>query len=258
MSFALFSLVLSAQAEVVPGKARYLSAADKLLSLMQGKGQSEMPRQSDPTVAPLFAVLSDVKGTFGEEPVEAKDMGDLFDVCGKSNEIATRYAMAGIERLKPLAGDIPRMTIELRKLQEESAVLYQDELVGFQAFAVTCAAQQVAPMNTRLTSLKPEELTTVRRAGAMQMRTGVFQMIAGGLMSEADTRLKLENRLKMLTALADNIDSLASVLPENMRSILAQSGLAGAKTVDPALKSANDKIVEGVVKHRECVGICAL
>ncbi|HET6553645.1 MAG TPA: hypothetical protein VFG49_08915 [Dyella sp.] len=260
--FVAFTLCVASThllAGAPPREVAYLSAAKKIeMRMADGQLTGKMPRRTEPDAKRWLAVLSDARSVLGDAPYGEEDMGALMGVCGKANEIAVRYMLAGAERLKPLVADTAELSRKLRELTQSNSYTYQDELAGLFAFNVACEARAIVPLSARLASFKPEELTPVRREGAMQARTGLFQIISGVILGAGDAKISLDNRLLTLRALADNIRPLASALPETMRSVLAQAALAGREQIDGKLRPTLDEVVDGLTRHSACTGICAL
>lgn len=183
-----------------------LAARNSQAQIKLSKDAATFPRKSNPEVARWLQTLSDVKGVLGDAPYRAQDMPSLLSICSTSNELTMQYAMAGIDQLKPLAKDQAELVKAIRRMQTANFYNFQDEIAGLSAFNAYYMARQAEPLQTFLVSLKPAELTPIRRAGAEQTRFGVFAALSGDISMANDAQLRAENRLTILNAVADNID----------------------------------------------------
>ena len=230
----------------------YMDAANELLL------RDPLPRKSDPATARWLETVTDVQRVLGSGPYEASNMISLMAVCSMSVQLASRYTLEGFDQLKPLANDKVKLSAALVKLQTENAVTYQDELSGIMAFSVACMSREVAPMNEFLASLSPEQLTPIRRQGAAQMRDGIRAAILGNISLSGDVSISVENRKIIVSALAANIDALATSLPEDFRRYLVGVMEAQPSVSDADIRRAMSHITEVLRKQGPCNGVCGI
>lgn len=256
------ALVMAAPATAgaPPGAQAYLAAAAQFDRLAGGKvGDEHVPTLTEPGVAALLRTLSDAKGTLGNQRYGAADLGTLMPVCDKANEVAMRYTLAGLVRLKAQvqAGrPIPELAGQMAVLMGQNTLKYQDEVMPVTAFSTRCMAASLPALTAFSATLKPADITDVRRAGLKQLRLGAAQLVLGAVKSAAEPSVHPANQRLLLDAVADGAEVFAEALQADQRAGVLAAVRELRAGVPDALKPRVDEVVAAMGREG-CTGLCA-
>lgn len=247
-------------ASAPPGAQAYLAAAAQFVQLAGGKpGDEHVPTLAEPGVAALLHTLSDAKATLGNQHYGADDMNALMPVCNKATEVIMRYELAGAVHLKAQvqAGTpVPELARQMAALMGQNTLKYQDEAMPVMAFSARCMAAALPALTAFSASLKPAEVTDVRRAGLKQLRLGIVQLVTGSVRSAAEPKMHPANQRLLLEAVADGAEVYAEALSLDERAAVGKAAKALRESVPEALRGQVDRLV-GAMGREDCTGLCA-
>jgi hypothetical protein len=259
ITLAVLLLALPSFAESSPELAAYLKTADQFAELAkEAKARGTVPRRDDPKAAALLNILSDSQRTFGTRTYGKDDLKTLVDVCGAANKAVVVYSLAGLEALKDAnATDQMALAAKIRALMIANSHTYQDEMVPLIVFSTHCMARTIPAMTTFMQELPPAQMTDVRRAGLAQTRTGIIQIVLGGIGSQVEMGISEANRRAMLNAVAGNIAAITQALTLPQRANLLQTSLR-VEVSAPAEVHDTFDLINAALKDNQCKGLCAL
>lgn len=244
-----------------PGGKAYQDAAAQFEKLSGGAiGDENVPRMSEPGIAPLLRTLADANAVFGDERYGVEDLPAVMAICGKANAVFMRYALSGMQKLKSrvqAGASASELAGRMAALMEANILRYQDEALPVSAFGMRCQAQVVPLMTTFAERLRPEEFTEVRRAGLRQMRKGVMNSLVGTLAMAGNKAIRVANQRSVMNAVGDVADVYAAALTTQQRRTVMQVALSSRSKVPAELKPQVDKLLEAV-ERTDCTGLCAL
>jgi hypothetical protein len=236
---------------------QYLEASAKFEALVsESAKQRKMPRLKEKQAADVIFVLSDIQRFLNSYTYQIKDVDLLMDICGKANAAVMSYALFNLEANLDKRDDPQLIALKVQKLMERNIQTFQDELARLQPFQIQCMATGIPLISEFVESLKPEEMTDVRRDGLKKWRYGVFGMYVGWLQSINNPQLSKSYRLIILQSLADTASAFAPSLQLPVRKQI----LDFAKSVQSV--SSNDfhlplaKIIQAM-SDMSCEGLCA-
>ncbi len=234
----------------------YLEASARFEALVaQGAQERRMPRATEAQAADVIATLSDTQRFLNSTTYRPKDLPLLTDMCGKANAAVMAYALFDLKAHIDQSAKPQVVAVQLQRLMERNVHTFQEELSRLQPFLVRCMATQIPLLEVFVSSLKPEEMTDIRRAGLQKARMGTFAMYVGVLESARATSLGESYRQNLLEALAETASAFAPSLQLTERSRI----LDFVKAVRPIAPSSFDlylgKISEAMSDVR-CDGLC--
>ncbi|MES2951452.1 MAG: hypothetical protein V4858_23215 [Pseudomonadota bacterium] len=250
-------LVQASHAALIPGVDEYLTASKEFeQQKLEANTRKTMPRIADEQAAAVLEVLSDDRVLSGRK-YTVQDMDILFDVCGKANEVNMSYALFDIKNQVTKTNDVATVTAQVQHLMLKNVYMFQDEVAKVQPFLIRCLAKQLPLLTQFLESLRPEEFTDVRRKGALQARNGMLGVYYGALTSVSDQRIKIGNRLRMLTALADTSSVFAQSLSDDLRRAVADLANSASQSAPDVLRKPL-LTIQRSMRESSCSVICKL
>lgn len=250
----LMGVVNSAFAKDV---SAYLAAGEEFdRRVAELSANHEMPRASDEAVAGLLATLSDSERFLDAVEFQLSDMEDLMAVCGKANAITMSYILFDLRSHVNSKSEPKDVALQAAKLMNNNVFKYQQELQLLQPFQNKCMAKQIPLLEEFSSSLKPEEITPIRRAGLQKMRQGVFQVFYGTLAGINNSELSESYRTRVLHALAVNASVYASVLPPIARQQIFDLAFALDEKASSKYHADLSAIVTAM-NDDQCKGLCA-
>jgi hypothetical protein len=257
-----FWVFQTAHAASMPGVEEYLTASKTFeQQKVQANARHTMPRLTDARVADarvaaVLKILSDDRVLTGRR-YTVQDLGILLDVCAKANEVNMSYVLFDLKNQLTEKNGVAAATLQIQKLMLKNSYLFQDELAKMQPFLIRCMATQL-PLTTQfLESLRPEELTDIRRKGALQVRSGTLALYYGLLTSVSDEHIKEANRLRTLAALADTASEFAKSLPVDLKKAIADRANSAIQDAPDALRK-HLLTIQRSMSEPDCAALCKL
>lgn len=244
-----------------PGGKVYRDAAAQFENLSGGAiGDENVPRMSEPGIAPLLRTLADADAVFGDEHYGVEDLPAVMAICDKANAVFMRYALSGMRKLKSrvqAGASASELARRMAALMDANILRYQDEALPVSAFGIRCGAKVLPLMTTFAERLRPEEFTEVRRAGLRQMRKGMMNSLVGALAMAGNQAIRAPNQRSVMDAIGDVADVYAAALTTQQRLTVMQVAQSSRSKVSTELKPKVDKLLESV-ERTDCTGLCAL
>jgi hypothetical protein len=236
---------------------QYVSASQEFQRLAsQATQDRDMPRISNEKAAHLIFTLSDTQW-LNSKTYQVKDLESLIDICDLANKAAMSYAMFGVKNMFDAKADPNQLALRIQQLMERNTRTFQDELGELQPFLLRCTAKEIPLLAEFAQSLKPEQLTDVRRAGLRQARDGMFKIYYGALHASNDPTYKESYRAKILQSLAEVAPQNASALQPDARKQIAALAKASQPKSSLLLYGYLQKMADAMTTTR-CDGLCAL
>ncbi|HEY2990416.1 MAG TPA: hypothetical protein VGL11_22060, partial [Candidatus Binatia bacterium] len=125
-----------------------------------------------------------------------------------------------------------------------------------QPFLIRCLAAQMPLLTEFIYSLKPEEMTDIRRSGLQKTRTGMFGAFVGALQCLSTAQLRDSYRLNLLESLAETASVFAPLLHLTERKQILNLAEAVRPTLPSNLHVYLAKITQAMSDLR-CQGLCS-
>jgi hypothetical protein len=170
---------------------------------------SGMPRLSSSRDAPLIGSVFDLDRLGSIGSVTAADVPHLLDACGLASSIMKSYLYWSQDGAPPDAA--------------VNEVLYAPELALGGAYVIRCFGYTADATRLFMASLPADQLTDVRRQGAIKAQTGMMQMVMGFAMVLNQPHLSLEQKLIVAHALEDAVPRFAIMSTNENKAVLAAS-----------------------------------
>ncbi len=214
-----------------------------------------MPRLSDGRAAMFLATLSDSQRFLDGNTFDEAQLPALLDLCDKANRKGIVYLMFDLDKEfdESMPLEAAQQVIIKRMLQ--NAHTYQDELAELQPFATRCMGRLVSSISPLFDRMKPEEITSVRRAGLDKMRKGMDSAVLGTLVSASDLSLKDRYRTNTLMAVAETAPQFVSAMNPDEREKLLSAAKEAISTAPENLKGYIEKIADALAEP-SCEGLC--
>jgi hypothetical protein len=205
----------------------------------------------------LVKIISDEDRILRADAYPVTEMESLLDTCDVANKASVSLMLFNLKtRLDPTANQQQTQAAVIQ-LASENIAAFQDELEEIQPFLLRCLAKQVQPMVQFIATLKPAELTAVRRQGLAGARTGLLQIYTGALQAANDPRYREDYRLALLGALAETSVHFARILELPARKELRDSMKGAASKSAGAYKLHLTRIADSL-NNETCEGLCRI
>lgn len=239
-----FSVHADASAQL----SQLISAAEKL---------HRMPRVTDPAVAKLIATMSDHNRFIEAAPFSAADMGQLMDMCQAVNRANIAYLLFDLSSHvdKSMQNDPAKVAALTQKIMIKNVLMFQDETASLGAFSQRCVSKQIPLIVEFFKTLKKEKITSERLAGLAQVRLGIYEAYVGAAMAATAPELKIENRKKMIDAMAEVSPAYADVLAPAERKRIRDYVLSLRENIPRELAGQLQKMIDAMSITR-CVDLC--
>jgi hypothetical protein len=239
--------------------AAYKEAGARLTSLIETAQQrgGAINQLKSSEVTRLVRVISDEDRILRADAYPVTEMESLLDTCDVANKASVSLMLFNLKAgLDPSAN--PQQTqAAVIKLANENVVAFQDELREIQPFLLRCLSKQVEPMTQFIATLKPAELTDIRRQGLVGARKGLLQIYTGALQAANDPRYREDYRLALLGALAETSAHFARILElparKELRDATRVTGSKSAAAYKPQLTRIADSL-----SNEACEGLCRI
>jgi hypothetical protein len=239
------------------GIDEYLQASAKFEALVtEGAKAHKMPRITEKQAADVILTLSDRQRFLNSYTFQLKEFDLLLDICGKANAAVMSYALFDLEANLDKKDDPKLIALKVQKLMGRNVQTYQNELARLQPFQIQCMATQVPLMREFVESLKPEEMTEVRRDGLKQWQNGMYGMYIGCLQSINNSQLSKSYRLIILQSLADTAEVFAPSLQLAMRKRILNLAKSIQSITSDDFQLPLAKIIQAM-SDISCEGLCA-
>ena len=210
-----------------------------------------------PETVGLIKEVSDAARILRTGAYKPAEIQSLLDTCAHATMASV--LLVGVNptaQLTPPAAEQHEQA-ETVAAMDRNAVLYQDELKQLQPFMVRCMAKVIPPLTAFTASLKPEELTDVRRQGIVMIRSGLMQVYPGVLQMVVDPRYRNDFKTALLEALAETSVHFATVMQLPERQRLHDSIAAAAARATSAQQIHLTRIAHALSADT-CEGLCAV
>jgi hypothetical protein len=188
------------------------------VSLAQGQ---RMPQLADKNAARLLAVLSDSVRFLDAQTYATQELSGLLGMCAQASTLVKLYTFVNVDFHKP-AGSDAEATDKAVKAVLLNLRTYSRELELLHTFQLNCMGKQVSLLGEYLATLKPEDMTPIRRAGAQESRNGAFGTYYGFLKAVNDAEVDEPHAAHIMAALARNAVQYASVMqPAQRKQLIA-------------------------------------
>ncbi len=214
-----------------------------------------MPRVVAADVAAVVKTLSDSQRFLDAPRYRLSDMGALMNVCDKANALVMSYALFDLKGSVDPKADPATVSRVVVQVMERNFRTYQDELELLQPFLIRCLGKEIPLLTEFASSLKPEELTDIRRAGLKQAQQGMFETLYGALQIASNSSLKESYRMRLLRAIADNARQFSSLLTLPVRQQVLTLARSTSETAPTALRKYLKEIGDAM-SDRNCIGLC--
>lgn len=229
----------------------FLQLAD--VSLAEGP---RMPQLRDKNVARLLKVLSNTEHFLDAQTYATQELPALLEMCVQTSTLVKLYTFVNVNLLKPTEGDAEAVDKAVKAVLLNLRT-YSRELELLHTFQLNCMAKQVSLLGEYLTSLKPEDITPIRRAGAQDARNGAFGAYHGFLKAVNDAEVDEPHAVHIMEALARNAVQYASIIKPAQRKQLIAFMESGRIKESLVLRPLFEKIMVAM-STSECTGICGL
>lgn len=229
----------------------FLQLAD--VSLAEGQ---RMPQLADQNAARLLAVLSNTGRFLDAQTYATQELSALLGMCAQTSTLVKLYTFVNVDLRKPVGSDA-EATDKAVKAVLLNLRTYSRELESLHTFQLDCMGKQVSLLGEHLASLKPEDMTPIRRAGAQESRNGAFGTYYGFLKAVNDAEVDEPHAAHIMAALARNAVQYASVMQPAQRQQLVGFMESGRIKASLVLRPHLEKIM-AAMSSSECTGICAL
>ena len=233
-------------------------AGARLLALIK---DAESARKADalrtPEAKNLIQRLSDESRMLNGLPYAATNLGTIIDICEVVNRASVSLMLFDAkEQIDPKAN--PEQTsAALVPLMQRNILQFQNELKELQPFLLRCLAKQIPAISEFIASLKPEEITEVRRNGLARMRFGVLQVFGGAFNAVNDEQYKPDYRLALLSALAETADVFVTITQLSVRKQMADAAAESARRANPPYKAHLER-VSVIFRDQSCGILCSI
>lgn len=214
----------------------YMEFSQLAESLAQGQ---RMPQLADKNAARLLAVLSNSSYFLDAKTHATRELPALSEMCQQTSMLITLYTVVN---LNPTVLNMKA---------------YPRELELLQTFQLDCIAKLASLTGELLGTFKPEDLPSVRRDGAQQMRNGAFHVYYGYLKAVNAAEVDESQAAHIMAALARNAVQFASVMQPAQRKQLIVFMESGGIKESAVLRPHLGKIMAAMATS-ECTGICGL
>lgn len=205
----------------------------------------------------LVAILSDERKILVEGPFSTEESETDIEICGLSNKAVMALMLFDLKAAITQSQDQQALITEFNALMARNILLFQDELMALQPFLFRCLAKQIRGLERFIVSLPPEQLTDVRRGGAVKMRRGILMTYFGILSAASDPAYKEGYRLTLLAALAETAESFALAMPLSERKRIADATELHLALEDKRM-SAYAMQIRSAFRSEKCSTLCAI
>lgn len=242
----LGAFVGAARAEVPPGGVATLAAAAARFeaAVRARPAGRDLPRWSRPDDAPLLAALWDERAILGAPPYRAADVPKLIEINGRQIEVYKAYLL-----FAPSA--------EARPDLDRNAGTYQDEIARSAAFMVATVAATLPALSDFASSLKPDDMTPVRRDGVRKVHLGITQIVTGFALLLRSPGFRPENRAIVIESFAVHADALAAGTARKDKAAMIAQLDATLSSLDPT-ERARIELFRAALLRGDCDAVCAL
>ncbi|MEQ1513889.1 MAG: hypothetical protein ABL934_14570 [Lysobacteraceae bacterium] len=238
--------------------AEYREAASRFSSLVvEAEAGKKVSQLRSPEFEKLVEVLSDEKMMLASAATPEDDIEVDLEICGIANRVVMSLATFDLRENVAKAEDQREILSDFNAMMTRNILMFQDELKTLQPFLIRCLAKAVPGVNRFLTSLDPEQLTDVRRRGAVKMREGSLMTYRGAFAATNDTILAEDYRRAMLSVLAETAEAYASIMPLPERRKIAETAGSAALSGDDRYQAYLVSI-ERAFRSEECTTICKI
>jgi hypothetical protein len=185
------------------------------------------------------------------------DIGGLMDICAVTTKATVSLMLFGLKSHLNPTQTPQQMLPEVVALANRNTIAFQEVLQQLQPFQLRCLAKEVEPLTAFVASLKPADLTDIRKQGLAQVRSGTMEVYTGGLLAANDTRLGAQYRASMLATLAETSGRFATILELPVRRQLRDSVRTAASQAPDAYKGYLVRIADSL-SSETCDGLCAI
>jgi hypothetical protein len=252
--------LIYATASAAPTNTKFSAykEAGKSFSALVASAESgaKLRQLKNPAFMQLVDAISDDR-ILGSTPYTASDLQTIMEICGVANKATTSLMLFDLKaHIDP--NRAPQETNEkILLLVMNNTLAFQEELTKLQPFLFRCLARQIPPVTELIFSLKPVELTTVRRQGLAQMRSGIVQAYTIALGVATEPRCNKEYREALLTTFAATAGSFASIMQVSDRKRIADSLKGASLAAQEPYKVLLLKI-SADFNQRGCEGLCKI
>lgn len=237
----------------------YLAAGQKFSQAVSDlAGQHRLPRAADPEYAELLATLSNHRRFLTSQQFAVADLGDVVEICSTALRANMAYVFFDLNTVvDKTMTDPAKITAAVMQVANRNAVTYQEEVTAILSFTQRCAATQIPLLVKFVETLKPEDLTPIRRDGLKQVRSALFGTFANVARTASETAITPQNRRIMFDTMRETTPVFAQALDLATRKNALDIMTSTEKSVPPELRAQYEQITE-TLRSTNCESLCRL
>jgi hypothetical protein len=245
-----------AQAEATP-RERFTTAINEInAGLGTIKAVTAPPPFVHPAQRARYEIVRETIAVFGTEAFPVDGMATFDTICAPLNEATVKHMFVGTAGLKKPGMTDAQLALLLQAATQRNALAYQNETVRLTVANLHCLTAHLPFMARFAEGLKPEEFTSIRRAGLEKTGTGLINTVFGlatqplvpGSTPE-NSRMAIDAALKYAPA------AVGFSIPAARQQAVRKMNVLASK-VPPAFRSDFLKI-RAVLQDQSCSSVCA-
>jgi hypothetical protein len=232
-----------------------LGAFEDLLKVEAKKGQ--LPRQTDPTAAPLLDTLTDTTRYVVKAEYDSGDFPDLLRTCTRTSSMLLQYVMFAI-RDDPNLESIVREqnTRAFEELMDKSFGAFQPEMGRLEIFVLLCNGKVVSLANGfSKNPLGGQALESFKKSMSL-FRRSTHKVYIGSVRRALNTTLPTDYRAKLLTALNSAAPQHSSIFTPELREEVVRRLRQGDEALPNEMKAQASEIATRMASL-SCEGLCS-
>lgn len=238
--------------------ALYRQTSERLLALIEAaQADGDPSRLRTKEVLALVGSVSSDSAVLESSVSGEFELEMLTEICGLANKMSVTLLFFGAKAHISSVATQEQMQTELLSLMTRNTLDFQDHLKELQPFLLRCLARKLPALSQFVAELRPDEITDVRRQGLAKLRSGMTQLIVGGIAAANDSRYSERYRLSLLEALAETSPVFAQSMEPAVRQQLHALTSAAASQAQRPYKRPLDQM-ERALGASSCNALCAL
>jgi hypothetical protein len=233
-------------------------AGARLTALIQtAQEKNQISQLKKPEVMSLVKSISDESRVLKPGSYTSDELETLLDICDVANRASVSLTLFDLKTHLNQTMTQPQLQAEAVALTSRNTAVFQDELKELQPFLIRCLAKEIQPMTQFMASLKPADLTDVRRQGLAQLRSGLLQIYSGALQAANETGYRDDYRIALLAALAETTVHFVSIIQLPERKQLHDLVTIASSKIGASYKVHLTRIANAL-SNDICEGLCAI
>ena len=238
--------------------AAHKEAVARLVQLIEGAQEKrQVSLLKTPEAVRLIKDVSDIAGVLRPGSYTPAEIGPLIHTCGGANKASVALLLFGLTGQTSQPVPKAQAKAVMAALIDRNSVVFQDELKLLQPFLLRCMAKAIQPLTAFTSSLKPAELTDVRRQGIAQMRSGLLQVYTGVVQMVFESRYREDFKAALFEALAETSEHFSAVMQLPERQLMRDSIMAAAGHASGADQVYLTRLARAL-SSETCEGLCVV